>query len=594
MLSLENAFSEDELRQFDQRCRKLLAERESDIKYCVEEKFDGLAVEIVYEGRGLDTASTRGDGEVGENITANILTIADVPQKLPPRFSAGNAVPERLEVRGEVYMPLKGFAALNDQRLAAGEPAFANPRNAAAGSLRQLDPQITARRPLKFVAYGLASPAALPFDSQSACLSELEHLGFPIDPELSAGGDADEVLKIFRALEARRRSLPYEIDGIVAKVDSFELQQELGTRSRTPRWAVALKFAPEEAFTVLKDISVQVGRTGLLTPVAELEPVEVGGVTVSRATLHNQDEIDRKDIRIGDTVVVRRQGDVIPAVVAVVPAKRSGKEKKFRIPQECPVCGSRARKESEADAGVRCTNPRCPAKLHERLKHFVSRRAMDIDSLGTKLLEALVESGRVSSAADIYDLTQDELAAMERMGEKSAANIIAAIEGSKQATLSRFLYALGIRHVGERTAQVLAEHAGSLEALRAMDEDELEQVPDVGPKVAAAIRTFFDDPEEQAVINELLRRGVTVKAEEREVDGAFSGETVVLTGTLESITRDEAKSLIEGAGGKIAASVGKSTTLVVAGEKAGSKLAKAESQGIPIINEAEFLARLGR
>lgn len=592
MLSLANAFSEEEFLQFDQRCRKLLEERAKELTYIVEEKFDGLAVEIVYENGELTTASTRGDGEVGENITANIRTISSIPNKLSKKGLSKLGGPERLEVRGEVYMSLDGFKALNDRRLAAAEPAFANPRNAAAGSLRQLDPAVTARRPLEFVAYGLTSPSELPIGTQAECIRVLSNLGFQIDPQLLEKADSEAVLNHFLALAEKRHDLPYEIDGIVAKVNSFELQQVLGTRSRTPRWAVAVKFKPEEAFTVLNDISVQVGRTGVLTPVAELEPVEVGGVTVSRATLHNQDEIDRKDIRIGDTVVVRRQGDVIPAVVAVIENKRSGDEKKFKLPDTCPVCGSDVGKESAEDVGVRCLNPRCPAKLHERLKHFVGRRAMDIDSLGSKLLEALAESGRVSSFADLYDLKQEELASMERMGEKSAANIVEAIESSKDVALARFLFALGIRHVGERTAQLLAEHAGSLEVLRSMGEEELEQISDIGPKVAASIKTFFDDPQEQAVINELLRRGVSPKAVEQNSNGAFAGETVVLTGSLSSLTRDEAKSLIEKAGGKISSSVGKSTTLLVAGEKAGSKLEKAEKQGIAVIDEQTLLQRL--
>ena len=589
MLSLANALDRDEFLQFDERVKKGL-EREQ-VPYLVEYKLDGVAVELVYEHGVLRVASTRGDGFVGEDITANISTLKNVPKKL----KAVAGMPERIEVRGEVVFPIAAFERLNEQRVKDEESPFANPRNAAAGSLRQLDASITAARPLEFFAYSLASAGKISAKTQSETLEVLKQSGFAIQPGFKRCETGDEVLGFYEEVLQARGGLPFEIDGLVVKVDSFAFQSELGMRSRTPRWAVALKFPPQEENTKLLDISVQVGRTGVLTPVAELHPVTVGGVVVRRATLHNQEEIDRKDIRIGDTVIVRRQGDVIPAVVAVVMSARTGSEKKFQLPDTCPVCGSPAARESAEDVAVRCTNLHCPAKLVERLKHFVSRLAFDIDSLGEKLLEQLCAQGLVKDAADLFRLDIETLSGLDRMAEKSATNVVNAVQGSKQIALPRFLYALGIRHVGERTAKSLSLAAGSLEALKQMPLEQLQEIPDIGPTVAQAVFDYFRDPAEQSLIQELLQAGVAVQeAEKPKVAGdAFAGEVVVLTGTLTGMSRDEAKARIESHGGKVTGSVSKSTTLVVAGEAAGSKLAKAEQLGIAVIGEEELLKRLG-
>jgi DNA ligase (NAD+) len=590
MLSLENAMGLEELTEFDERIRRALKERGSEVSYFCEYKFDGLAIELVYRDRTLAVASTRGDGTTGENVTANVRTIANVPKRL------SGAVPAELEIRGEVVLGIEAFRRLNEDRVSRGEPVFANPRNAAAGSLRQLDPSITAGRPLEFFAYAAASPAGLPLSSQSGIFDFLRRAGFSVQEGTKIFSLTDEVAAWFNGILAKRDELPFEVDGVVLKVEDLALQRELGFRARTPRWAIALKFPPREEITFIRDITVQVGRTGTLTPVAELEPVSIGGVTVKRATLHNQNEIDRKDIRIGDTVLVRRQGDVIPAVISVVMAKRTGRERPFHLPDRCPRCGSPAVRESEEEVAIRCSNPACPAKLVERLKHFVSRRAFDIDTLGEKLLSQLVESGRVKTAADLFTLSAEELAGLPRMGEKSAGNLVRAIESRKRVSFERFLYALGIRHVGEKTARDLAAAFMSLDELLHASAGELERIPEVGPKVAASVTAFFSDRRERKLIESLLARGVSVEVKKREArarEGAFSGEVVVLTGTLSGMTREEAQRRIEASGGEVRPSVTKATTLVVAGEKAGSKLAKAESLKIPVISEAELLARLG-
>jgi len=585
MLSLANAMDAVELREFVERVKKLLPGEEK-IEFLVEYKFDGVAVEVVYEKGKLVQASTRGDGFVGEDITANIKVVAGIPHQLKTK-----SVADRLEVRGEIIIFAKDFELLNQERVAAEESAFANPRNAAAGSLRQLDSRITAARPLRFFAYSMTSPEneRIP-NSQSGILEELKHAGLPIQDGFKVTADEKVIEEIYAKLEQERDSLPYEIDGLVIKVNSRALQSKLGMRSRTPRWAVALKFKPREEFTTLLDITVQVGRTGVLTPVAELAPVNVGGVVVKRATLHNQDEIDRKDIRIGDKVVVRRQGDVIPAVVAVIASERTGEEKKYKLPSHCPVCNTKAERDEEQVA-LRCPNLNCPAKLVERLKHFVSRRAFDIDSLGEKLLEKLVEIGRIKSAADLFNLNIEELAALERMGQKSAANIVSAVEKSKNVSFSRFLYALGIRHVGETTARALAKQSKDFKSLSQMNAEQLEKIADIGPKVSEAIVQFLQDKTEQQNIEKMFERGVNVLPEESITTpkhGAFSGEVVVLTGTLSSMSRPEAKDLIEQLGGEVGSAITKRTTLVVAGENAGSKLAKAEKSGVKIIDEDQF------
>ncbi len=591
MLSLANAMDIEELKEFDRRTRKLLQEedQEQDLSYITEYKFDGLAIELVYEAGELVVASTRGDGVTGEDVTANVQTIRNVPKKLK-----GSAYPKRFEVRGEVILSKEAFQALNETRLENGEDLFANPRNAAAGSVRQLDWRVTAKRPLEFYGYSLLSPEGEFGISQLENLQKLGELGFSIQKDIYEYESIDGVITQYQELERQREQVPYEIDGLVVKVNVFSQQKSLGIRTRTPRWAVAVKFPPQEEYTKIIDIIVQVGRTGTLTPVALLEPVAVGGVVVSRATLHNQMEIDRKDIRIGDTVVVRRQGDVIPAVVQVVVAKRTGEEKKFVLPDRCPVCGGAATKLSAEDVAIRCSNPHCPAKLHERLKHFVSRRALDIESLGEKLLQQLLESGRVKRLSDLFTLKQEELEALERMGEKSASNVIQAIEESKKVSLSRLLYALGIRHVGERTSRLLAEAAGSLEKLFQMSKEELENIAEIGPKVSEAILEFFSNPEERKNLEELLKHGLIIVDGKKQSSsgGVFSGETVVLTGTLSSMSRDQAKEKIEALGGSVGNSVTKSTTLLVAGADAGSKLKKAQELGIKVIDEQEFVERL--
>jgi DNA ligase (NAD+) len=591
MLSLANAMDEAELRAFDERVKKALSLVDTEVEYSCEYKFDGIAIELVYERGVLVVGSTRGDGEVGESITDNVKTLSSVPKTI----KLEDAFPSSFEVRGEVVMPKKGFLLLNEARVLAEEASFANPRNAAAGSLRQLDAGITASRPLQFFAYGLASEQKLPIETHADVLSALRKLGFTVQKDVLISDGLEQILAFYKELETRRDELDFEIDGLVIKVNNQEFQKKLGFRARTPRWAVALKFVPREEFTVIKDITVQVGRTGALTPVAELEPVAVGGVVVKRATLHNQDEIDRKDIRIGDTVVIRRQGDVIPAVVSVIFEKRKGDEVKFVLPDSCPVCGSKAIKENEADAALRCSNALCPAKRVERLKHFVSKMAFDIDSLGEKLLEQLTEKGFVNDASDLFSLRYEDLLSLERKAEKSAKKVVDAIEAKKTISLSRFIYALGIRHVGEQTAKVLAEASGSLSRLLAMTKEELEGLSDIGPKVSESIVQFFSDVDERAVIERLLARGVVVqellRVEARE-GGAFSGEVVCLTGTLHLMTRDEAKALIEQEGGKVVNTVTSSTTLLVAGEKAGSKLKKAEQLGVNIIDEEVFRTRL--
>lgn len=596
MLSLANAMNEEELREFDLRVKKLLDRVDLPLRYVVEHKLDGLAVELVYVKGRLHSAATRGDGIVGENVTPNVATIRNVPQEI------GGSLPEILEIRGEVLIPVGEFETLNLRRTEAGEPVFANPRNAAAGSLRQLDPGVTQQRPLHFFAYGVTTPepdalAMRGVRSHSEELRFLATLGFSTQQDVLVSEDIERIVAHYHLLEAGRDQLPFEVDGAVVKVDDLSLYSVLGMRSRTPRWAVAVKFAPREEFTKLLAITVQVGRTGVLTPVAELEPVKLGGVVVRRATLHNQDEIDRKDIRVGDTVIVRRQGDVIPAVVGVVAERRDGSESRFVLPERCPVCDSVALKENDADAAVRCSNPRCPAKLVNRLKHFVSRLAFDIESLGEKLIERLVESGRLRRAADIFTLTASELAALDRLGERSAENLIAAIDSRRSIPLHRLIYALGIRHVGERTAKTLAVGAGTLERLAAMDNAALESLDDIGPKVADAIVRFFADPEEQEGIAALLANGVTVEAAAPVVSlstGPLAGETVVVTGTLTQLSRDEAHAAAESAGARVSGSVSAKTTLLVAGEKAGSKRKKAEELGIKIVDEEEFLKLIGR
>jgi len=582
MLSLANAFSEDEAREFDQRVCKML-ERES-VVYAVEPKLDGVAIALSYRAGRLQRAATRGDGSTGEDVTANVRTIHAIPLRLH-----GTGWPERLEVRGEIFMPLAGFDAWNRSAGESGEKTLVNPRNAAAGSLRQLDPKITARRPLAFYPYGVAEGLD---GSHSDNMARLREWGFPVNPESRRVEGIEACLACHRDLQQRRNSLPYDIDGVVYKVDDRRQQEQLGFVSRAPRWALAHKFPAQEEITRLLAIEVQVGRTGAITPVARLEPVFVGGVTVTNATLHNEDEIRRKDARPGDWVVVRRAGDVIPEVAAVLVERRSGELPEFRMPDHCPVCGS-AIERVEDEAVARCTGGLfCPAQRKRTLLHFASRQAMDIEGLGQKLVDQLVDQDLVASVADLYRLDLGQLSALERMAEKSARNLLDALEKSKQVELGRLLYALGIREVGEVTAQALAHHFRSMEALMAANEEALIEVPDVGPVVAAHVHAFFAEEHNRQVIADLTARGVRWQVPEAPVgEQPLAGETWVLTGALE-VPRSQAKAVLESLGAKVAGSVSARTSVVLAGADAGSKLRKAEDLGVRVIDEAAFRALL--
>lgn len=587
MLSLDNAFREEELVDFNRRVRDKLELTDDDppVAYAAEPKLDGAAVSLLYENGRLVRGATRGDGTTGEDITHNVRTIDGVPLRL-----RGSDFPATLEVRGEVFMPRAGFLAYNEEAARTGGKVFVNPRNAAAGSLRQLDPKLTAERPLDIYLYsvGVVDGGKLA-DRHSAILDQLQSWGLKTCPERAVVKGIDGCLEFYARIGAKRDALPYDIDGVVYKVDRISDQRELGFVSRAPRWAVAHKFPAQEEMTVVKGVEFQVGRTGALTPVARLEPVFVGGVTVSNATLHNIDELHRKDVRVGDTVIVRRAGDVIPEVVGIVKARRKKGARKVKLPESCPVCGSAVVRE-EGEAVARCSGGLvCAAQRMEALKHFVSRRAMDIEGLGAKLIEQLVNLERIKTPADIYSLSADELSELERMGEKSAANVISAIEKSKHTTLDRFLFALGIRDVGEATASALARHFGRLESLASAKEEDLLQVEDVGPVVASRIETFFAEEHNRAVINEIRRAGVewpdAVGEQGRSTDGPLSGKTFVLTGTLAGMTRDEAKAEIQSRGGKVTGSVSSKTHFVVAGEKPGSKLTKAQSLGVTVLDE---------
>jgi DNA ligase (NAD+) len=590
MLSLDNAFTDEDIVDFDRRVRERL-DTKAEIEYSAEPKLDGLAVSFRYERGRLVQAATRGDGMRGEDVTHNVRTVKSVPLQL-----RGKA-PTLLEVRGEIFMPIAGFKAMNERALERGERLFVNPRNAAAGSLRQLDPRVTASKPLDVFFYALADVEGAPKPQRhSEALAMLREWGLKVSPLVKVVKGAQGCLEYYQDMVARRPHLPYEIDGVVYKVDRFDLQRELGFVARAPRWAVAHKFPAQEATTVVKDVEFQVGRTGALTPVARLEPVFVGGVTVSNATLHNMDEIERKDVRIGDTVVIRRAGDVIPEVVKVVETQRPKNARIVKLPSRCPVCGSPVER-SKDQAVARCTAGfSCPAQRREALRHFASRRAMDIEGLGTKLIDQLVDSGRLQNAADIYTLTKEELADLDRCGDKSAAKLIAAIERSKSTTLPRFLYALGIRDVGESTAAALADHFGSLEALAKADVAAIQETPDVGPVVAQHVYDFFRKPENCKVLTRLQELGVhwsdVKKAARAAAAGPLVGKTFVITGTLSSMTRDEARDRITALGGKTSETVSKKTSYLVVGDAPGSKLKKAESLGVPILDEAAFMKLL--
>lgn len=605
MLSIhtETDFSAQGALDFDARVRRDLELEPSDppVAYDCELKFDGLACNLRYEKGVLTTASTRGDGIVGEDVTANVRTIRTIPLRL-----TAEDVPDVLEVRGEVIMHKDDFEALNRRQAEAGEKTFANPRNAAAGSLRQLDPRVTAHRRLHFYAYSLGEASRPVADTQTALLEYFSRLGFPVAEQHARVMGPQACAAFHEKVQKIRGTLPFDIDGVVYKVDSFALQAELGFVAREPRWACAHKYPPEEALTILEDIDVQVGRTGKLTPVAKLKPVYVGGVTVSSATLHNEDHIAELDIRVGDTVVVRRAGDVIPEVLRALPERRPSGAEPFAMPSRCPVCGSAViRDEEEKD--TRCTGGLfCPAQMKLSLVHFGSRRAMGIDGLGEKIVEMLVDEGLVKTPADLFALTKNELTAplnatagtekpIKRMGPKAADNLLASIENAKHTTLARFIFALGCRHVGEATALGLASHFGTLAALEAADLEALQTVDDVGEVIAESVGAFFKEPHNRDVIEKLVARGVTWPAVEKKPEaagGAFEGRTVVLTGTLPTMTRDEAKDRLIAAGAKVAGSVSKKTDFVVAGADAGSKLAKAEALGVKVIDEETMLSML--
>ena len=580
MLSLANAFGEGEIRDFDRRVRGSLPGEV--VNYVVELKIDGLAVSLLYENGLFMRGATRGDGATGEDITENLKTIRSLPLRLKEDISA-------LEVRGEVYMSKEAFERLNKSREADEQPLFANPRNAAAGSLRQLDPKITATRQLSALIYAVGFHEGVDFSSHGVALDYLSRLGFPVSRHHRSFVDIGEVLDYCRDWEVRRLDLPFAIDGLVVKVDSLEQQTRLGATAKSPRWAIAYKFAPEQAITKVKDIIINVGRTGVLTPTALLEPVRLSGSTVSRATLHNEDIIKEKDVQIGDTVVVQKAGEIIPEVVRVIAEKRTGGEIPFKMPEHCPDCGAKVVRQ-EGEAASRCTGIACPAQLREGLIHFVSRGAMDIAGLGPAVIEQLLEADLIHAAADLYDLKQDDLINLERFGAKSVQKLLNALEQSKKASLGRLVFALGIRHVGERAAKTLAGHFGSLDRLIAAEFDELVGIPEIGTKMAESIITFFEQEQNRTVIGKMVRAGVNTIESRVKVagTGALAGKTFVLTGTLQAFTRESAKELIEGLGGKVSAAVSKSTDYVLVGENPGSKYEKAVKLGVKVIGEEEF------
>jgi DNA ligase (NAD+) len=592
MLSLENAFSDGDILDFDNRIKRYLKNTDK-ILYTAEPKVDGVAIELIYEQGNLVAASTRGDGFTGELITENVRTIRSVPLVLV----AGEIdIPSRLEVRGEVFMVKSAFEKLNRKREQEGLPIFANPRNAAAGSLRQLDSRITAERPLEIFFYGLGSYTDIKPATHWEILCILKKLGFRINPHIRHGIDVEKVLRFYMELNEKRHNLEYEIDGVVIKADNLQIQQQLKATSKFPRWAIAYKFKAIQETTRITDIQIQVGRTGTLTPVAHLEPVHLAGARVSRATLHNEDEIKRKDIRIGDTVFVERAGDVIPKVIKVVTAKRTGDEKIFRMPDECPVCKSHVVRE-ENEAATRCINVSCSAQLKENIRHFASKHAFDIDGMGQKLVDQLVDKGIVLSFGDFFNLEQETLQVLDRMGEKSARNLLDAIAESKKISFERFLYALGIRHVGQHVAKLLASRFPNLEALIEATCDNLISIEGVGPKVAKSIFRFFNEEENKKTVNRLLEWGVEILYETNNKSTESSdlaGKTFVLTGTLDSMTRNEARDLIEKAGGKVTGSVTGNTDFVVAGDKPGSKLYKAYKLGIKTIDEEALKKMINR
>lgn len=582
MLSLQNAMTEEEVHDFHKRVVKILGTE--DVEYAMEVKIDGLAVELVYVDGLFALGSTRGDGYVGEDITQNLRTIRAVPMRLR---SEDIPVPERLEVRGEVYMGKREFLALNAERELTGEPLFANPRNAAAGSIRQLDPKITAERKLNVFCYAMGRVTGVEFPTHMDFLAHLRKWGFRVNPEVRLCRSINEIIENYRRIRSMREGMPYEIDGTVIKVNRTDYQFDLGTVSRSPRWAIAFKFQAREEKTIIEDIVVSVGRTGALTPVAYLKPVIVGGVEVARATLHNEDEIARKDIRIGDLVIVTRAGDVIPEVVRVLDPVRPGRAEPFAMPQNCPVCGELVIR-PPGEAIRRCVNISCPAQIKGSIEHFASKRAMDIDGLGTKLVEQLVDRGIIRDVSDLYYIKRETLAGMERMADKSAGNIIDAIAATKKRPFARFIHALGIRQVGEHISGLLSERFNSIEDLMAADPDTLIVIPEIGPEAANSITAFFRDPMNRQTIERILSAGVVLEYEQKG-DKPLAGLTFVFTGSLSSMSRDQARIAVEALGARTASSVSKKVTHVVSGEEAGSKLDKARQLGIRVLSEEEFL-----
>jgi DNA ligase (NAD+) len=589
MLSLENAFSEAEAREFDERLKRFLR-TETEFDYVLEPKMDGCAVELVYENGRFTVGSTRGDGYRGENVTQNLKTIHTIPLTL---LMEAEPAPALLEIRGEVYMDLAEFKKLNDTRLEKGEPAFANPRNAAAGSLRQLDPKITAARPLKIYCYGVGEVRGRSFDSQWEVLESLKKWGLRVNPMIERDRGIEAAIAYHRKLEHQRHGLPYEIDGMVIKVDSLALQERLGSKTRSPRWALAFKFEATQATTRVLDIEVNVGRTGAVTPMAVMEPVEVGGVTVSRATLHNEDEVARKDVRVGDTVLVQRAGDVIPEVVKVILEERPPDARPFKMPAQCPVCGTELVRPA-GEKVTRCPNPECFGSQTRGIQYFAGKNAMDIDGLGEKIVQQLVEEGLVKDVSDLYQLTEGDLIPLARFAEKSAQNIISAIQSRKEVPMWRLINALGIRYVGEATAQVLARHFQKLEDLMAASKEELLQVEGVGEQVAESIRDFFRNERHQALIRRLQEAGVRGLPPEAPAASPLAGKTFVFTGGLPHFSREEAKAQVTARGGKVSSSVSAKTDYVVVGADPGSKLARARELGVTTLEEVEFAELLRR
>lgn len=588
LLSLGNVFSAEELRTFDERVRSGLPAG-SKVEYVMEPKIDGLACSLIYENGKLVRAATRGDGVVGENVTANVRTIRSIPLTL--KVPDGETVPELLDVRGEVYMPRQAFMRLNEQRAERGESEFANPRNAAAGSLRQLDPQVTASRSLSFFAYYLVGEGAQPKHSESLAL--LAHYGFKVSENYKVVENIDEAIKYIGDFNELRQGLSYDTDGAVIKVNDVYQQRILGATGKDPRWATAYKYPPEQAETTLEDIDWRVGRTGVLTPTAVLTPVKLSGSVISRATLHNEDFIRAKDIRIGDRVVINKAGEIIPEVLRVVVEKRTGDEKEVEIPSVCPECGWRVERQGE-EAAIRCTNPHCPALGREGLIHFVSRDAMNIDGCGPSVINALLDAGLVRDAADLYSLRKDDLLKLERMGEKSADNLLAALAESKKNELDKLLFALGIRHVGAKVARILATEFGSMEKLQQAQPEELAQIRDIGDKIAESVVTWLNVPANIDLVERLAAAGLTMTftPPASQEDNPFFGKTLVFTGTMPTLGRAEAKTMAQDVGAKVSGSVSKKTDYVIAGAEAGSKLEKAQQLGVTVIDEAEFLRLL--